>query len=474
MKDKFYSYLCNQPDGCDAVHLVRDVMNLKGANAEVAEKIVYNSISSDTRFIRDEQGKWHAKSESAVELHKVRFVLAEVLDQPRVAVPLQILHFEIIEDLRSISRGTLHAKWDSSPPKIDLKWSDVHDTHDAQSKNIHTFLRVVDGACIVEFKGSRVFRILNKLNLAYLGDDLECDVISLKKLGAFLLNDKITSLSILASKLGIEYVEREDSAGIGKVLSNCFVALLERSREKNIASLDELLNTQESQEPAIDYLRYNFDAEFIKNLPEAPGVYLMKSRIGEVLYVGKARNLRKRVGNYFRATEESPEKIALLRDFLFDIETRIVGSELEALLFEHELITTLNPPVNTQMQVHERTVPVKDKGQRIVILPSAEENKLELFFVSESARFEKARVDAVSVRDKKMYNRIEAFFFNPAFDDIPNAEKEKSEIVFSWLSRHKDVVNWIDVSKTADSHDCHRLLAEHVRGFDKYSRAIYL
>ena len=474
MKDKFYSYLCNQPGGSDAVHLVRDVMNLKGASAQVAEKIVYNSISGDTRFIRDEQGKWHAKSGSAIELHKVKFILVEVKEQPQAVKTAQNLHFEIIENLRSISRGILRVRWDSSPLKIDLDWSDVHESRDTQCKNTQTFFRDVDGACIVEFKGSRAFRILNKLNLAYFGDDLECDVISLKKFGSFLLNEKITSLSILASKLGIAYVEREDSAGIGEVMSNCFIALLERSRERNIASLDELLKTQESQEPAIDFLRYNFDAKFIKNLPEAPGVYLMKSRIGEVLYVGKARNLRKRVGNYFRATEESPQKIALLRDHLFEIETQLVGSELEALLLEHELITTLNPPVNTQLQVHERTVPVKDKGQRIVILPSVEEDKLELFFVSELARFARASVDAVSVRDKKIYDQIVTLFFNPSVDNIPDSEKEKSEIVFSWLSRHKDLVNWIDVSKTADSHDCHRLLMEHVRGFDKKTRAIYL
>lgn len=89
----------------------------------------------------------------------------------------------------------------------------------------------------------------------------------------------------------------------------------------------------------------------IANLPASPGVYLMKDDAGRVIYVGKAVNLKSRVRSYFqRASSDSRAFVALLDDWMADLETMVVSSEKEALLLENELIKKHRPRFNVQLR----------------------------------------------------------------------------------------------------------------------------
>ncbi len=87
----------------------------------------------------------------------------------------------------------------------------------------------------------------------------------------------------------------------------------------------------------------------LSELPREPGVYRMLDAERKVLYVGKARNLKKRVSSYFQRQPESPRTQAMVQQ-VKDIACSITTSEAEALILEHNLIKQLKPRYNVLMK----------------------------------------------------------------------------------------------------------------------------
>jgi excinuclease ABC subunit C len=82
-------------------------------------------------------------------------------------------------------------------------------------------------------------------------------------------------------------------------------------------------------------------------LPHSPGVYLMRDRSGMIIYVGKARDLSKRVGSYFAAGRDHSAKVAALVASIHHVDYLPAASEREALIMERDIIRRLQPHFNT-------------------------------------------------------------------------------------------------------------------------------
>src|SRR3989440_1664765 len=90
-----------------------------------------------------------------------------------------------------------------------------------------------------------------------------------------------------------------------------------------------------------------------RDFPAKPGVYLMKDVNGQVIYVGKAKCLKDRLASYYSQPLGYTRKMDGLLQNVKEIETRVLGSELEALLVESQLIKELQPAYNVQLRNYE-------------------------------------------------------------------------------------------------------------------------
>jgi DNA polymerase-3 subunit epsilon len=104
--------------------------------------------------------------------------------------------------------------------------------------------------------------------------------------------------------------------------------------------------------------------------PTRPGVYLFRDNHDQVLYVGRARDLRARLRSYFRSDRQRPSVEAALHA-LDRIEWRVLGSELEAAFEEVRLIRELQPPANSRSRRKERGVYLRRRGDDFVVSAKA-------------------------------------------------------------------------------------------------------
>ncbi|MBU3108061.1 excinuclease ABC subunit UvrC [Clostridium gasigenes] len=94
-----------------------------------------------------------------------------------------------------------------------------------------------------------------------------------------------------------------------------------------------------------------FDFEYhLKNLPDKPGVYLMKNTLGEIIYVGKAKILKNRVKSYFQKSKNHSEKVRVLVKNISEFEYIVTDTEMEALILECNLIKKHSPRYNIALK----------------------------------------------------------------------------------------------------------------------------
>jgi excinuclease ABC subunit C len=108
--------------------------------------------------------------------------------------------------------------------------------------------------------------------------------------------------------------------------------------------------------------------EKLSNIPNGPGVYFMKDKKGEVLYIGKAVSLRRRVTSYFSGREAVSPKVAVMIAKIEDIDTIETPTEVDALLLEANLINEYSPRYNTRQKDDKSFPLIKISAEKFPLL----------------------------------------------------------------------------------------------------------
>jgi excinuclease ABC subunit C len=123
----------------------------------------------------------------------------------------------------------------------------------------------------------------------------------------------------------------------------------------------------------------------LRDVPHQPGVYLMKDRIGSIIYVGKAKDLRKRMSSYFMASRKmrADVKTRALIEAIWDFEYHVVRNEQESLILEGKLIKDYRPRYNVSFRDDKRFYLVKinlhDPWPRLVMTRLKKDDQARYF-----------------------------------------------------------------------------------------------
>jgi predicted GIY-YIG superfamily endonuclease len=205
--------------------------------------------------------------------------------------------------------------------------------------------------------------------------------------------------------------------------------------------------------------------------PAAPGVYVLRDAHGRALYVGKATNLRRRLGAHFADRQWRRLKPDFAR--ATDAEWQEVGSEIEALLREAALIRDLAPLVNVQVSEPDagtRAIPAALRRDVLLVVPSIEPDSAELIG---------ARADGGSVIQRTRRSgadvavhtsRLFRFFHSPLRRRFEGPAL--APIVFSWLAGRGSAVSRIDPHDLASARELRARLAALLADDDLFSGRI--
>lgn len=118
----------------------------------------------------------------------------------------------------------------------------------------------------------------------------------------------------------------------------------------------------------------------LKQIPQAPGVYLMKEKGGRVIYIGKAKNLKKRVSSYFVEKKEIFWKTSRLVSKVEDVDYIVTDNEAEAFLLESNLIKRYRPLFNIELKDQQRYAYLKITNEKFPRLLVARRNRNGKFY----------------------------------------------------------------------------------------------
>lgn len=167
-----------------------------------------------------------------------------------------------------------------------------------------------------------------------LGYDFKREKLCTVKLSRKILpGHKSYSLGKLCSDLGIKINGRHRAAGDALATVKLFEHLI-----KTDSSLGQFSSSK----------FYNIEASVIKDLPEEPGVYYFYDQNGDVIYIGKSKNLRTRVFSHFN--NDKTERAVKMVDEIHNISYELTGSELIALLLESDEIKIQKPKFNRRQR----------------------------------------------------------------------------------------------------------------------------
>src|SRR3989442_5934525 len=362
VRQKLYTYLAQRPGGATSDELL-SLLFIPGVgsgvqlrhNLEFGSRFLYSALGADPHFSYDPStDRWCATVHTAlgqpvchsqlvvidVETTGLKPGIAAITEVAAVRVETGRLGTEFhtlvnpgrrvpaaITQLTGITDAMLRDQ-----PRIEVVFPQLH--------------ALLGSAVIVAHNADFDLGFLNFDARRLFSAPLLNPVLCTRRLARRLLpGQRSCSLDAVAARLGVSCAARHRALGDARITAEVLLILLEKLAALGISTLGQLLDFQHS---ARDGRRFEFflPRPTLAHLPDGPGIYRMLDSEGRLLYIGKTKNLRRRVTSYFTNSSGHSDKVLDLVRTVREVACEQTGSELEAAFREAALFPTPTPPYN--------------------------------------------------------------------------------------------------------------------------------
>src|SRR5882672_149198 len=230
------------------------------------------------------------------------------------------------------------------------------------------FLAFAGDSVLVAHNARFDMAFLDNETMRLTGNRVAATVVDTVGLARRLLGRQPANLGALSYRFATDARPCHRALPDAEATAEILLALIGMAQERGASTVADLVELAATRPRRVHRKR-----NLAFGAPQRPGVYLFRDANDQVLYVGRARDLRARLRSYFRSEKQRPAVEAAL-GALEKVEWRVLGSELEAALEELRLIRELRPPANARSARPDRYVYLRRRGDSVVC--SSQPNEL--------------------------------------------------------------------------------------------------
>lgn len=454
MHDKILQYLLRTGHPVSSQDLLRDVLHVRSPDPRTADEVFLGFLKNDARFRRLDSGLWTV-SENVARAGDAPEQTAILFIRVATAHPVRVQGAVLDPD----TGGTLEFSVTGSPPRDTSKLAEA--------------LQQAAGRILVCWSRDQIGtwkKLLRSAGLgAWTGKTVCLRTLSRRILTGIARGGRAEDLAPL---LDLPPPDLGDPGRMAGFLASCYRELIARLPSARTGSYESLQEWMAHDPGRMSFDRFGFDETFLRSLPEAPGVYVMRNRAGELFYVGKARNLRRRVRSYFTPSARKSKKTSSIHRRLHTIEICPSPSEVEALILEVRMIRDFRPFLNLQTEVHERPSTYAKSRNVVLLVPDHAGEGTHIYLIKDG-RF-RGRATGVLSRSPShaLLKRIRTLFFTRPAKTQGSPTAWESELVTSWLAANRRRLNFVDIDEAGSFESVRRQLESYLKDRDLLSGKI--
>jgi hypothetical protein len=444
MNDEITAYIREQPDGVPPEDIAQRFLKFKNPNRALAAAAVKAILQKDARVYCDGDGVWKA---AAATTSACRDGGVDVAEAPWVCV-----HLVADAARRSIAHVSL---WTPLPEPNCLLSAWLTDPAALSEEDRELLCDPRDtpygGADAAEIVEKISYGLSDKMPVFLSQRQYSAFSLAAMNCGAgiddyYLMNQLLRAvkeppvapltLEKAAEALLGGFRTAESAYKRGEQFCRVAAEIIGRMKAAGIENRGQL-DAALCAGAGFDFAGKEITGKMIAELPLRAGVYGFTDKSGAYIYIGKAVNLRRRVENYFRFNDESPEKLSKLRAAAHGLTIHVCGSELEALIYEHRLIKKHKPPLNSQHGISERKGSYKPLPDSVILLPHAQEGFCVSVWIRKDQKIKLRSFETDFREEGALLKELREYFYSGALPASPEDFPEL-EIATRWVKRNRD------------------------------------